>query len=137
MFGYRLIREKDYDAQQARFEALSGRIDKLTDDNVALLMQLANVKAIAAAKTATNDHMKTRLNVVELEAAHLRNKMTGVPAIAPQIGTGNPLSAEGIGAGADLFEDVGDTRAAELEATGMIEAADRTDFPSAADLSDV
>ena len=62
----------------------------------------------------------SRLNQLELENAQYRNKLTGLPAIAPQLAKGQPLEGSAIGAGVDLFEDIGDARALSLRDRGIL-----------------
>ena len=45
---------------------------------------------------------------------------TGLPAIAPQLAKGQPLEGSAIGAGVDLFEDIGDARALSLRDRGIL-----------------
>lgn len=133
MFGYRLLRESDYDRLLddlglARLEA-----DTAKSAQIDALIALADAKANAQSRATAVDHLTMSLNTVNLELGQLRSKITGLPTIVPQIGKGNPLSAEGIGAGADLFEDVGDARAKDLADRGLLH--DIPAFPSAAALS--
>ena len=133
MFGYRLVRERDHDAAQAELSRLHAKVDELHGTHVALAMQLAEAKATALSRATSIDLMTVQLNTAQMESAQYRARLTGAPAIAPQIvGRGSPLGGEGIGAGADLFEDVGDERAAELIKAGQLDPPpDMVAFPAA------
>ena len=132
MFGYRLIRDRDYDGVQADVVKLRDKVDTLQDVRAELLAQLAVATAKAEARGAHLDSMLPVMNKAIHDAAQLQSKLTGVPAMAPQVGRGNPLMAEG-GAGVDLFNDVGDEKANELEKMGLLSTG--ASFPSAAELA--
>ena len=132
MFGYRLIRDRDYDAVQAEIVKLRDKVDTLQETRAELLGQLAVASAKAEARGAHLDSMLPVMNKAIHDAAQLQSKLTGVPALAPQVGRGNPLMAEG-GAGVDLFNDVGDEKAAELEKMGLLSTG--SSFPTAAELA--
>lgn len=134
MFGYRLIREADWAALHADLAAVRAEGRAAQDQYTGALVQLAGARASAESRATANDHLTMQLNTAMLERAQLMARVTGMPAVAPQIGTGNPLSAEGIGAGVDLFEDVGDAKALELEKRGLLAHTPGTAFPSAAAL---
>lgn len=129
MFGYRLLREADFDRLQAELVERRTRELNLQAD------LLKSARECSAAQTR-GDMLITRVNVLEQEYAALRNKLTGLPAIAPSIEKGQPLRASEIGANVDLFEDVGDEKARELAEAGLLHDPGPTvEFPSAADLS--
>ena len=71
-----------------------------------------------------SDLLTTRVNVLETESAQHRHQQTGLPTLAPQIGRGNPIQNAMLGAGVDLFSDVGDDEAARLAADGMLHDQD-------------
>lgn len=132
MFRYRLIRDRDYDAVQAEIVKLRDKVDALQEIRAELLSQVAIATAKAEARGAHLDSMLPVMNKAIHDAAQLQSKLTGVPALAPQVGRGNPLMAEG-GAGVDLFNDVGDEKAAELGKMGLL--SEGPGFPSAAELA--
>lgn len=129
MFGYRLVREEDWAALQAELRAARAKSDVLRED-------VARAHAERATARALYESIIARTNVLELEAAQYRNKLTGLPAVAPQLAKGNPLSGSGIGAGVDLFEDVGDERANDMRERGLLHTEEPVpDPPDAATLS--
>lgn len=130
MFGYRLIRERDYDRLLETIDADKGEIRQLHKAVADTLRECAQLSATAAGKTATAAHLEVMHNAASMERANLLNKITGVPAVAPQLGHGNPLMSDGV----NMFEDVGDARAREMEAAGQLTPAPFA-FPSAADLT--
>ena len=132
MFGYRLIRDRDYDAIQAEVSKLREKVDALQETRAELLAQLAVSAAKAEARGAHLDSMIPVMNKAIHDAAQMQSKLTGLPIQAPQVGRGNPLMAEG-GAGIDLFNDVGDEKANELSQMGLLSTG--ASFPSAAELA--
>jgi hypothetical protein len=122
MFGYRLIREADYAKLMAERVGLSA-------DRVALLRELATLARDFGSKATMADLLTVRVNVLELEAAQRRHDETGLPATAPQIGRGTPLQNAALGAGVDMFSDVGDENADKLRAAGMLHDDDPFDLP--------
>ncbi len=120
MFGYRLLRDADYSEMKSELATARAAVIAAHLEHAKTLTQLAEAKATAAARASANDHLVMSVNESKLELGQLRAKVTGMPAIVPQIGKGAPLSAEGIGAGVDLFEDVGDDRARDLGARGLL-----------------
>jgi len=127
MFGYRLIREAD-------FTKLSDRREQLEETRAGLLGQIAQLTASAASKAAMVDLLTTRVNVLEKNAAMKAHAETGLPQHVAEIGRGTPLVSPGLGAGADLFEDVGDQRAEQLRAQGLLHDQDDMPLPTARDL---
>lgn len=117
MFGYRLVRETDFDE-------LKNERNTLVDERVKLLREMATLKATAASKAMMSDLLTTRVNILELDAAQIKHERTGLPATAPQIGRGNPIQNAMLAAGVDLFSDVGDEEAARLSADGMLHDQD-------------
>jgi hypothetical protein len=159
MFGYRLLRDADYDRLLSDRLALEQEVRRLQTahhDTVSALHQtlcdrmdlergvqaklsdeLSAAKAEARSKSTMADLLTTRINVLEQEVALLRNRVTGLPQVVPQIGKGTPIQSAIDGAGADIFEDVGDSRAADLQARGLLhEAEPLVPFPSAAVLTE-
>lgn len=130
MFGYRLLRERDYDRLQTQL------VEERTR-NLDLQASLLQSAREAASAQTHRDQLVTRVNVLEAESAQLRHKLTGLPTIAPQIEKGRPLRASEIGAGVDLFEDVGDEKARELRDAGLLhdDLAPMPEFPSAEAMS--
>lgn len=117
MFGYRIVREADYDE-------LKNERNTLSEKCFALLREVANLKATAASKAMMSDLLTTRVNVLELDAAQVKHERTGLPATAPQIGRGTPMQNAALGAGVDLFEDVGDDAAQRLADAGLLHDQD-------------
>lgn len=129
MFGYRLLRERDFDRLQE--ELVERRTRELS-----LQADLLQSTRECAAAQAHRDSLVTRVNVLEQEYAQVRHKLTGLPTVAPQIERGQPLRASEIGANVDLFEDVGDDEARRLSEAGLLhETLAPLDFPRAADVS--
>jgi hypothetical protein len=131
MFGYRLLRDRDFDAMKVEVSSLREKVEGLQEIRAGLLRELATATATAESRGAHLDSMLPVMNKAIHDAAQLQSKLTGLPMSAPQVGRGNPLMAEG-GAGVDLFNDVGDDRAAELEKMGLLSTPS---FPHAADLA--
>ena len=132
MFGYRLIRDRDYDALVDEAARRRDQIDALQEIRADLLAQVAVASAKAEARGAHLDSMLPVMNKAIHDAAQMQSKLTGLPIQAPQVGRGNPLMAEG-GAGIDLFNDVGDEKANELSQMGLLSTG--ASFPSAAELA--
>jgi hypothetical protein len=135
VFGYRMVRNADFDDLQRRVTVLYEKLDTQRVESAATLAAamarhardvaelsaaVSAAKEQAASRLALYETLVPRLNVLETENAQFRSKMTGLPALAPQVVKGTPIMSERIGAGADLFEDVGDTMAEELSARGLL-----------------
>jgi len=127
MFGYRLVRERDYERLLETLAADKVEIRQLHAAQADTLREFARLSADAARGTTAAAHLTVMHNTAAMERAQLQNKITGVAAVAPQLGHGNPLMADGL----DMFNDVGDERAREMEAAGQLSPS----FPSAADLT--
>ena len=86
-----------------------------------LLEALADMQGKLQSALAHADFVTTRVNVLEHEVAQFRQiARPDVKQIVPAIGKG-PVGAEAYqGAGADLFEDVGDAEAARLKTLGIL-----------------
>jgi len=100
MFGYRLLREKDYDK-------LVAERDQLTAD-------VRQAESLAAAANARAEYLRVANNALEQDAARLRAVITRVPHTAltmePAPTRDNPVG-RGIGIpgmDAGMFEDVDD-----------------------------
>lgn len=132
MFGYRLLRDRDYDAITSEVSKLREKVEALQEIRAGLLGELATATAKSESRGAHLDSMLPVMNKAIHDAAQMQAKLTGVPISAPQVGRGNPLMAEG-GAGVDLFNDVGDEKANELEKMGLLSTG--ASFPSAAELA--
>lgn len=129
MFGYRLVREADWTALQTQLAEKTDKIERL-------LRELIEARSSERSKATAADLMTTRLNVAELERAQLQHKVTGVPAVAPQITAGPPLRSEAMGASFDMFEDVGDAEAERLRGLKMLHDQEAMpDMPSGAELA--
>ena len=135
MFGYRLMREADYAELRRELADVRAQLLCAHLEHARALGDMAEAKATAAARASANDHLTMQLNTVSMEVGQLRAKITGIPSIVPQIGKGSPLSAESIGAGVDLFSDVGDERARDLAARGLLHDTPEIAVPTAAALS--
>lgn len=125
MFGYRLVRTDEFD------ELRSHRQRVLT-----LLEQIGELKGQLGTRTAMVDLLTMRVNVLEQNAALREHAATGQPVAVAQIGKGSPTVNARLGAGTDLFEDVGDDEADRLKQLGMLHDDDG-DFtmPAAAELA--
>lgn len=134
MFGYRLLRESDYDRLVAQLDAARAEVTSLQDARAVLIAQVGEAKASERSKASAVDHLTVAANEARMDAGQLRAKLTGIPSTVPQLGTGTPLNAEGIGAGVDLFSDVGDERAEELRNRGLLHDDAPLLFPSAESL---
>lgn len=129
MFGYRLLRETDFDALLADLRAARAAAD-------ALQAQLLVITGERSSAKTMYEGLIPRINQLEMENAQFRNKVTGLPAVAPQLARGNPLEGSAIGAGVDLFEDVGDTRARDMRDKGLLSGDDEPEaLPTAAAMS--
>src|SRR5215831_984462 len=138
MFGYRLIRESDYDELKAEVASLRAT---LLESHAASAEALLTVKAAAIetridaatkSKDTMIDMMSIRLNALEREAAHRRHAETGLAAIAPTIGVegvGQPIRSAIEGAAPDLWDDMGDERVRQLRANGLIHPDDDRPIP--------
>src|SRR5262249_32117 len=90
----------------------------LRDELRALERTAGDLKADARAAQATRDQILIRINQLETEAAQVRSRDKGIKAVAPLQTTSNvPLTPSG---GTLSFDDVGDERAAEPRAAGML-----------------
>ena len=107
MLGYRLVREKDWVEQQARIAVLEAEVRSYFE-------RLLDKSAEARSKSTMADLVIVRNNSLEHENGMYREKLTGVPALVPRVGTGNPIMSQ-LQEG-DSFEDVGDSKADDLQA---------------------
>ena len=119
MLGYRLVREKDWVEQQARIAVLEAEVRSYFE-------RLLDKSAEARSTSTMADLVIVRNNSLEHENGMYREKLTGVPALVPRVGTGNPIMSQ-LQEG-DSFEDVGDSKADELHAAGLL--ADVSDMPA-------
>jgi hypothetical protein len=110
MWGYRLVRESDDRATRQRIVALEADVRTLLEARTTWAVEATAAKARA-------DYATLRCNVLEAEVAAYRQRATGVPQIAPHLQTerGDPMSEALLG-----LEDVGDGRAADLAARGLL-----------------
>lgn len=129
MFGYRFIRADELDQLRAE-------VRRLQDTQIALLQEKATLTGQFATKATMADMLTTRVNVLELEAAQARHQKTGLPAVAPQIGRPSAVESAALGAGVDLFEDVGDKEAERLKGAGLLHEAGEFELPSARELAE-
>lgn len=137
MFGHRWLRETDYDNLISWNRTLIGQANELLHEKTLLLERLIDAEAAKRSAMSMRDTIVTRVNQLEEESAMLRHKLTGLPQLAPKIERGSPLRASEIGAGVDLFEDVGDDKAKDLREAGLLhEERAALPFPSAAALTE-
>lgn len=125
MFGWRLVRSTEWTAAQVKIERLYERVVQLS--------------AEAGAKGAEATMALARLNAMEHESALLRHKLSGIPAVAPSVSPGGgsihgtpnladlPMQSQ-VGAGMDLYSDVGDRRAKELAERNLLHDDVQDDF---------
>jgi hypothetical protein len=139
VFGWCLIRNTDLALLREQLAGERARTD-------ALYERLIRVSAEAGAKGGEATMALARLNAMEQEAAHTRHRLNGSPAVAPQVSpTGSSTGVHGqpllsdlplagqVGAGMDLFSDVGEARAHELRERGLLHDDDGADdIPPAA-----
>jgi hypothetical protein len=137
MFGYRLLRDADYSRLLTAADAKDAEIHRLNDVIVKMHERVTSTTSEARSKATMADLMAMRANVLEREAATMRQKLTGLPQIAPEVGKGSPLSSDAMGAGFALLEDVGDAAAEDLIRKGLLHDEDPGGaMPSAAALTD-
>jgi len=163
--GYRLIRSSELTQLKTDLAAARARVDWVLDNFVPLQLATllkadldAALERERAAAAAAGDRERTlsrelidatgneraaqvradmvtlRVNILELELGEYK-KRAGQPAVVPQISKG-PVGAEAFqGAGADLFEDVGDVEAERLRKLDIIAPENEIIPPAAADLA--
>lgn len=136
MFGYRLVRQSEIDllhaTHAAQLHTLANEVRRLQADREALWERLSDAREKAAARGSLVDMLTMSKNVLEMEVAQLRSKLTGLPAVVPQMGKASPTASTDLGATASLFDDVGDDLARELKAKGLLADDLAEDLPSAA-----
>lgn len=120
MLKRRIIRESDYDGLIDQIRLDQAKIDALHETIGAMQERLIEAEASKRSAMTMRDVLVTRVNQLEEESATLRHKLTGLPQIAPKIERGSPLRSSEIGAGVDLFEDVGDDKARQLHDQGLL-----------------
>jgi hypothetical protein len=125
MLGYRLVRETEY-------AELKSDLRKAQVDIINLLNTLADARAKVGQKATMADMLTLRVNTLEHELGTLKHHATGLPVLVPAIGKGTPMQSAALGAGVDLFEDVGDEAAEELRKTGQLHDSDFDLSPPAA-----
>lgn len=136
MFGLRIVREDDLMFARAEKVGLDNEIRTLHDKIEALHVRLTKDAAQTASACTMRDMLVTRVNCLEEECAVLKHKLTGLPQIAPKIEKGSALASSAMGAQVDLFEDVGDEKARELQDKGLLHADEAPPLMSgAADLT--
>lgn len=136
MFGHRWLREEDYEAMRGMIERAVAAAEQFRDRTDALRERLIDAEASKRSAMTMRDGLVTRVNQLEEESAMLRHKLTGLPQIAPKIERGTGLRASEIGAGVDLFEDVGDSGARDLQERGMLHETEALPVPSAETLTE-
>lgn len=128
MLGYRLVRDRDWDDLRAERAALLARIDTLQAHVLELVASEARASADASSAKTKADLLIVDLNHARQQAAIFEHRVTGLPAMAPQIVSGQPRRSEALGAGVDLFEDVGEEAAKELARDGLLHDAANADL---------
>jgi len=113
MWGYRWIRASEY-------AELKSDLKKAQGDVVTLLSTLSSARIGQASKSTMAEMLTIRVNQLEHELATLKHHATGLPVMVASIGKGTPMQNAALGAGADLFEDVGDEAAEKLRADGLL-----------------
>jgi hypothetical protein len=116
------------------FDALKADFDAALERERALLRELVAATGREAASAARADFMTLRANLLDTELVQFKQR-AGVPAVAAQVGKMSVGSELFQGAGADLFEDVGDREAERLAAIGVIATPDPIDVAPAASLA--
>jgi hypothetical protein len=120
MFGYRLVRDRDFETQRDHVGRLEGEIRKLYADVVRLTDAAGKSASIAAAKATMADLLTVEINLLRTEVAQYRFKATGMPQKTADIVHGEPRRSDTLAAGTDLFEDVGDEQAERLRQSGQL-----------------
>jgi hypothetical protein len=136
MFGLRVLREDEYQRLLTEKDDVVRAIGVAWQEISALKDRMIESEGKKVAAQTMRDMLVTRLNVLEEECATYRNKLTGLPQIAPKIERGSPIPGN-LGAQVDLFEDVGDDKARELRDSGLLhESSGDSPFMSARSMTD-
>lgn len=132
MFPWRILRETDHLRLLARIEYLERQDDQRLDRIHGLQERLIDAEASKRSAMTMRDGLVTRVNQLEQESAVLRNRITGLPQVAPKIEVGQPLRTPDLAGGID-FDDVGDDKARSLGAAGLLhdDQASTGAFPDA------
>jgi ElaB/YqjD/DUF883 family membrane-anchored ribosome-binding protein len=124
MFGYRLVRDADWrelrDEQARTLAALFAAHERI----LALTGSEATARAEAAGAKTKAELLTVDLNLARHERATYQHKLTGLPALTANIVSGQPRRSEALGAGVDLYDDVGNDVAEVLEREGLLGATD-------------
>lgn len=121
--------ELDATVAQARLDVVSA-----LENERRLSRELIDATGNERAAQTRADMVTLRVNVLENEIGQWKQR-AGQPAVVPQIGK-SPVGSELFqGAGADLFEDVGDTEAERLRRLDLIAADESIVPPAAANLA--
>jgi len=123
--GWRLVRTKDFDELRDALKTERALTATLQTHLREMERTAGDLKADARAAQATRDQVLIRLNQLEAEQAQVRSREKGIKAVAPlQVTSNQPAIPSG---GTVSFEDVGDERAAELKAAGLLHDVDEND----------
>ncbi len=152
--AYRLVRSDELAAFQTKLSRAEARVEWMLEHFIpiavatlardernvtlererALLRELIDKNGELAAAKARADFMTMRANLLDTELTILKQR-AGLPAVSAQVGKTGVGTELFQGAGADLFEDVGDAEAERLAQTGIIATPDTIAAPAAADLA--
>lgn len=119
MFGRRVLREDAYQRLLTEKDDAIRAIGVAWQEISSLKDRMIATEGQRVSALTMRDLLVTRVNVLEEECAVYRNKLTGLPQIAPKIERGAPIPGN-LGAQVDLFEDVGDDKAHELRDAGLL-----------------
>lgn len=122
--GWRLIRSQDLERERGKADAAERAAADAAERERDLLRDLADLQGKLQAALTHADFVTTRVNVLEHEVAQFRQlAQPQVNQMVPAIGKRPVVAAAYDGAGADLFEDVGDQEAERLRRAGLLHDA--------------
>lgn len=120
MFGYRLVRDADWADLRADRDAAIAKLDRANNVILVLTASESTARAEAAGAKVKAELLTVDLNLARHERAVYQHKLTGLPAVTASIVSGQPRRSEALGAGVDLFDDVGEEAAQVLEREGLL-----------------
>ena len=124
MFGYRLVRDADWERLRDERDLAIIKADVFQERTLLLTASEATARAEAAGAKTKAEFLTVDLNLARHERAVYQHKLTGLPAITASIVSGQPRRSEALGAGVDLFDDVGEEAAQVLEREGLLSQSD-------------